>query len=94
MAANAQQPIRIADVARAAGCSARALQQNFRSFRGTSPKAALVATRLDRARDAVARGEEPILAIARQFGFSNSSRFKAAYQRRFGETPAMTRRSL
>ncbi|MBO1081710.1 helix-turn-helix transcriptional regulator [Roseomonas haemaphysalidis] len=93
MRAHATQPIRLADVALAVGCSLRSLQNAFRAFRGTTPHAALLGIRLELARTALHRGEDVVAAVARRHGFSNVGRFAAAYARRFGERPQRTRGS-
>ncbi len=86
MAAHADQAVALADVAAAAGCSTRALQLAFRRFRGTTPLAALREARLQGVRAALVAGV-PGPATARRFGFSNATRFRLAYVRRFGEEP-------
>jgi AraC-like DNA-binding protein len=89
----AERPISLADVAEAAGCGLGALQSAFRRFRDTTALGALHDIRLERAREALlaAEADEPTRAIARRFGFTNPSRFIAAYGRRFGERPNETR---
>ena len=84
--AHAGQPISMADIAAAAGCSARALQMAFRQFRDTTPLAALRDARLHAVRAALASSNASAAVIAREFGFSNPSRFHAAFRRRFGDT--------
>jgi AraC-like DNA-binding protein len=66
----------------------------FRRFRDTTALGALRDIRLRCAREALlqAGDDEPTRAIARRFGFTNPSRFIAAYGRRFGEHPSETRR--
>ena len=94
MRANGAQPIRIADVAVAAGCSVRNLYDVFRRFRGTTPLAALHEIRLDAVRAALladATGASAA-AVARGHGFTNLARFATAYRRRFNETPSETTR--
>lgn len=92
MRASSDEPIRIAQVALAAGCSVRTLNGVFQRFRGTTPLAALRAIRLEKIRDALLRGADGLAAAAlsQRHGFSNLSRFSAAYRRRFGESPAET----
>jgi AraC-like DNA-binding protein len=94
MRAHAPTPLRLAEIASAAGCSVRALSQAYRDFRGTTPLAALHAIRLDhvRAELRLTHGQHSTAAIARRYGFTNPARFAAAYQRRFGENPAHTAR--
>ena len=95
MHASADQSVTVADVAAAAGCGTRTLLNAFRRFRETTPLAALQDIRLQHARKALLSDStgEPISVIARRFGFSNLSRFTAAYGKRFGETPKEARSS-
>lgn len=93
MEAHADRPVTLAEIAAAAGCSLRGLQEAFRRFRETTPHAALQAIRLQRVRAALAAEREVAPGtLARRFGFTNATRFRAAYTRRFGETPAETQR--
>lgn len=91
MEAHADQAISITDVAAAAGCGTRALQLAFREFRGTTPLAALRDVRLRAAHAALRASTAPTAEIARKFGFTNPSRFKSAFLRRFGEPPGSGR---
>jgi transcriptional regulator GlxA family with amidase domain len=94
MHASADQPVTIADIAVAAGCGTRTLLNVFRRFRDTTPLAALHDIRLQHVRGALlAQADgEATRDIARRFGFTNPSRFVAAYGKRYGETPGETRR--
>ena len=94
MHASADRPIVLADIAAAAGCSLRSLHAAFRRFRDTTPLTALHDVRLQRVREALVTtgSDETMRVIARRFGFTNPSRFIAAYGRRFGEHPRETRR--
>lgn len=94
--AHADSPISIADVAAEAGVSVRALQVAFRRYRGTSPKALLKASRLERARARLLSGapETTVGTAASQAGYSHLSRFAADYKQRFGETPRDTLRRI
>jgi AraC-like DNA-binding protein len=94
MRASSAQPIRVTEVAVAAGCSVRTLNGVFRRFRATTPLGALHAIRLDSVRDVLLAGANGASAtvVARQHGFTNLARFAAAYRRRFGEAPSDTAR--
>jgi AraC-like DNA-binding protein len=96
MRANPATPLRIADVAAAAGCSVRTLTAVFRQFRGRSPLAALHAIRLQHAHDELSRDHEgSVAAVARRHGFTNASRFGTAFRRHFGVSPQeVARRGL
>lgn len=90
MRARCAEPIRMKDVAAAAGCSMRTLDAVFRRFRDTTPLRALHALRLGQVHAELSRegGGESVAAVARRYGFTNASRFGQAFRRRFGETPA------
>jgi len=97
MRANCAAPIRVSDIASAAGCSVRTLNATFLRFRGQVPLAALCAIRLKQVHAEVSQAREgtTIAAIARRYGFTNAGRFNAAFRRRFGETPRdVARREL
>ncbi|KQP15090.1 helix-turn-helix transcriptional regulator [Pseudorhodoferax sp. Leaf267] len=93
MQSHAAQPIALADIAAAAGCSLRTLHLAFRRFRDTTPLAALHAMRLDAVRALLESGGDQLrpAEVARLYGFSHPGRFKAAYLRRFGVAPGARR---
>jgi AraC-like DNA-binding protein len=92
MRANAAAPIRMEQVAAAAGCSVRTLDAVFRRFCDTTPLAALHSIRLEQVRAELNRrvADASITKISRCYGFTNPGRFAAAYRRRFGGSPAET----
>ncbi len=94
MRASADQPITMPDVAVAAGCRMATLYASFRRFRNTTPHAVLHCMRLQQVREALQAADNgvSIRSIARRFGFTNPSRFIAAYGKQFGERPNETRR--
>jgi AraC-like DNA-binding protein len=94
MREHAGTPLRMAEVADAAGCGVRTLSDVFRRFRETTPLKALHAIRLECVRDALHRDatDSSVGDIARRFGFTNAGRFTRSYRQRFAETPAETRK--
>ncbi|MGG5890538.1 helix-turn-helix domain-containing protein [Falsiroseomonas sp. HC035] len=90
MRERAAHPVRIAEVAAAAGCSVRTLNAAFRKFRGLTPLAVLHGFRLEAAHAELSRhrGAVPVGLVANRYGFTNSARFAAAFRRRFGKAPA------
>ncbi|MBV9578478.1 MAG: helix-turn-helix transcriptional regulator, partial [Chloroflexi bacterium] len=94
MRAFADQPITMPDVVAAAGCGTATLYASFRRFRNTTPLAVLHRMRLQLVREALQTAEDGVStgSIARRFGFTNPSRFIAAYGKEFGELPNETRR--
>lgn len=82
-------PLRVADIAAAAGCSIRTLNAVFQRFRGQVPLAALQAIRLEQVHAELSRASDDVAIslVARRHGFTNAARFNLAFGRRFGETP-------
>ncbi len=90
--AHADLPITIADLAGAAGVSARTLHEGFRRFRGSAPMAFLKSVRLERVRadlKAAAPGAS-VTSIAHRWGVIHLGRFAQEYRKRFGELPSET----
>jgi AraC-like DNA-binding protein len=90
---NASGDISIADIARAAHVTTRAVQLAFRRHLETTPSAYLRRVRLqyahDQLRDAVP-GTTTVTAVAAQWGFLNASQFAAHYRTAFAELPSRT----
>ena len=94
--AHAAQPIALYEVAEAAGCSVRSLQQGFRSFRNVTPMAAITRARLEAVRDVLRRGEArgTVTDLALRYGFTNPGRFSKLYKTAFGVSPTNDLRRL
>lgn len=93
--AHAEEMIRLSQIAEAAGCSIRALQLAFRTFRDTTPMALLRQARLERAREELSQsdpGATTVTEIAVKYGFFNVGRFAQDYRSAFGELPSETLR--
>ena len=91
--AHLDEPLSIAELAAAAGVSARSLQTGFQQFRGTTPMAHLRALRLKRAHDELLAADPQrtsVTDIAMRWGFSHLGKFAVAYKQRFGESPRDT----
>jgi AraC-like DNA-binding protein len=91
--AHQDQPVGVADLAAAMTLSIRRVQAICRRHWGQTPMQLLRGIRLDRAREALlAAGpdSDSIATVATAAGFTRMTRFTAAYQQRFGETPAQT----
>ena len=90
-----EEPIRIADICRAAGVSPRTLLRAFRAVHGATPYRYLCSLRLLDARRILssATGEPPtVTEFATRFGFVELGRFAVAYRSAFGESPSATLR--
>lgn len=90
-----ENPLRLADIAQAAGTSVSTLTRAFRNELGMGPMAYLKQRRLYCARRELLRGDPSrisVTEIAMNCGFAHLSRFAAEYRRHFGELPSETLR--
>lgn len=88
MRAHCDQPLTLADIAREAGCSERALQIAFRSHRQSGPMAVLREYRLQGAHQDIVLSEQSVTDIAYKWGFTNLGRFARIYANKYGNTPS------
>jgi transcriptional regulator GlxA family with amidase domain len=87
-------PIRSADIARAAGVSPRRLYEAFLKRRETTPHARLMALRLDAAERLLADLDLSIADIALRSGHADQSALTRVMRRERDTTPAEVRRCL
>lgn len=94
MHAAVERDVSLAELAAAAGLSSRALQRQFRSFLGKTPREALTGIRFERARRQLLQGAPgtKVMDVALRCGLSHFGRFSTDYRRRYGETPSQTLR--
>lgn len=79
--ANLGQHITLADIAAAAGCSARTVTEAFREHLGVTPMTHLRHRRLERVRAELLGGTDSVSAIATRWGFFHLGRFALSYSR-------------
>lgn len=95
--AHAGQPIRLADIANAAGTRPRTLQHAFNRHYGTTPVGYLTRVRLEGAHHELQAADPSrgatVGAIARRWGFASQSRFGVLYRTAYGRPPGHTLRS-
>jgi len=90
-----EEPIRIANICRAAGVSARTLLRAFRAVHGAAPYRYLCSLRLLEARrilSSTTGKPGTVTEVATRLGFVELGRFAAAYRSAFGECPSDTLR--
>jgi AraC family ethanolamine operon transcriptional activator len=91
-----EEPIRIANICRNVGVSARTLLRAFRAVHGATPYRYLCSLRLLEARRILssATGDPPptVTEVATHLGFAELGRFSVAYRSAFGECPSDTLR--
>jgi AraC-like DNA-binding protein len=95
--AQPERDLTLAELAQAAGTTARALQRGFKDVVGMSPTAYVRAVRMDRVREELLAGGPSLSVtdIAMKWGFFHLGRFAQQYKERFGVLPSQTaRRSL
>jgi len=94
MRACSDDPLSIEDLAQELGIGMRALQLAFRLRRGISPRTALTALRLERARERLLQPTPgaSVTEAALASGFTHFGRFAQSYRARFGEAPSETLR--
>jgi AraC-like DNA-binding protein len=93
--AHADQPLTVADIARACGVGVRGLQHGFRRAMDITPTEYLHHVRLRYAhRDLLVAdpATTTVEAIAHRWGFPHRGRFAARYRERYGVQPAETLR--
>ena len=92
MQAHVEDPMCLADIARAAQVPVRTLLDSFKRFRDHSPMQYLKEMRLELARRRLQRPDAAtrVSAVALDCGFVHLGRFSQAYSRRFGESPSVT----
>ncbi|EJL36476.1 DNA-binding domain-containing protein, AraC-type [Caulobacter sp. AP07] len=81
------QPIAVADVARAAGVHPVHLARGYRRWFGATPGARLRTRRLERAADLLMLGRTPIGEIALRAGFCDQSHLNRQFRLAYGVTP-------
>ncbi|GDY12889.1 hypothetical protein LBMAG53_17670 [Planctomycetota bacterium] len=82
-----------AALARAAGLSLGRFLRLFQAETGTSPQRLLRDLRLDRAAEALRRGE-PLKAVGPACGWRDRAAFSAAFRQRFGQPPGTWARQI
>jgi AraC family transcriptional regulator len=85
---NLAEPLDLASLAAVVGCDRFHFAHRFRATVGISPHRYVVRLRLDRARELLLRGEEPLAEIAAATGFSDQSHLSNWVRRVYGTSPA------
>ena len=90
--AHLDQPLTVADLARAIHSSVRLVQQLFARERGTTPLSHIRRLRLERVRHDLLHptADTRVLQTAARWGFEHPGRFAAAYLQAYGESPSAT----
>jgi AraC family transcriptional regulator len=89
--AEADQPLSLADLARAAGMSPYHFLRTFRQVVGVTPHQFILRTRLNRAAVRLRRSSESVSTIAFEAGFNDLSTFNRRFRRIMGASPSAYR---
>lgn len=82
------------ELARAAGVSPFHLVRLFTAHLSIPPHAYLLQARLERARELLAQGDQPLAQVAAEAGFADQSHLTRRFKRHFGVTPGMLRKNV
>lgn len=91
--ANLAAPVRLADMADAAGLSAMHFAAQFRAATGQRPREHLLRRRIARACALLAGSERPLVDVALSVGFQSQAHFSTVFRRFIGDTPWRWRQS-
>jgi transcriptional regulator GlxA family with amidase domain len=95
--AHAGQPVTVAEIAAAAGVTARALQYTFPRYYGTTVTGYLRRVRLEQAHRQLQAADPTtgttVAEIGRRWGWTSPSNFTTAYRKQYGLPPSHTLRT-
>jgi AraC-like DNA-binding protein len=87
------EPIRLGDLARAAGLSRMHFAAQFRAATGVRPHEFVLRLRIERARDLLRDPTIPLAQVALLVGFQTQAHFTTVFRQRVQETPGRWRRA-
>ena len=90
---NLENPVSVAQLASYMGVSRRQMERIFELDLKLSPVAAYMRLRMQRASELLARTNRPLVEVAFDSGFDNSSHFTRRFRTMFGCTPTAFRRN-
>ncbi len=91
---NAKAPIKLTDIAAAAGCSPRILQRRFQEVLDKTPIDELRERRLEHVCEMLSKTTTPIDLVGGFCGFNSNSNLKAAFKARYGMSLSAYRASF
>ena len=91
MEANIETPLRILEIAQAAGCTQKDLERRFARAFGASPRTVYQRMRLDAARTLIEGTAFTLTEIAARTGYTNAAAVSRAFRATFGLAPREVR---
>jgi AraC-like DNA-binding protein len=89
--ANLALPLRVTDLASAAGCSPRQLSRAFREHKGKLPHDYVIEKRVERASVLIDAGQLSLAQVAMAVGFADQSQMTKMFRKLLGTTPGRCR---
>jgi len=89
-----EEPIRLLDLAKAAGLSRMHFAAQFRAYTGISPSAFVRTRRIQRAKELLGDPRRTLADVALSVGFRTQAHFTTVFHRFVGDTPNCWRKSL
>jgi AraC-like DNA-binding protein len=86
--------VRLDTLSEACGLSSSAFLRAFRKTMGLAPHQWLMARRVERARELIREGDQPLSEIALSSGFSDQSHLTRVFSQQMGVSPGAWRRTL
>ena len=90
---NLTKPVRLADVASAAGLTSMHFAAQFRVATGLQPHEYMLRRRIERAQEMLAASKTPLVEIALSVGFQSQSHFTTVFSKFVGTSPRVWRLS-
>lgn len=92
MAANIEEPLPLAELARAIALSLRQMERLFHRYYSMNPAQYYMNLRLRRAQELLTHSSMPVMQVTVACGFQSSSHFCKAYRSLYGHSPSEERR--
>jgi len=85
---NCMRNIRLEELAKLAGLSQSHFSHAFKASTGMAPHQWQMNARLERAKELLLHGDQPLMVIAAETGFSDQAHFTRVFRKNIGTTPA------
>lgn len=91
---NACRGIQVSDILKAVPMSRTALERQMKSAIGRSPKAEIIRTQMERAKELLASTDLSLSQITQRIGFRHTQHFSTLFKEKTGETPGEFRAKM
>lgn len=91
---NACKGIQVPDILNAVPMSRTALERQMKAAIGRSPKAEIIRTQLERAKELLASTDLSLSQITQRIGFRHAQHFSTTFKEKMGETPGAFRAKM